>query len=160
MTEAGGQGRIIRVDLDEEFLSHPNRDVEHERRVAIYDLVDSNVFVLEDGPEGPYVVKLRMEDNRLILDVRDEGDVPLRAFHLSFSPFRTLMKDYFIMHESYHEAIRNASPSRIEAIDMGRRAVHNEASELLAERLKGKIHVDFDTARRLFTLMCALKWRV
>ncbi|MGF1607450.1 MAG: UPF0262 family protein [Rhodothalassiaceae bacterium] len=151
--------RLARVELDEASLAHPNPDVEHERRVAIYDLLEENVFKLGDGFAGPYVLHLSIQENRLVFDVRAEDDGPLKAFHLSLSPFRRIVKDYFMMCESYHAAIRDATPSQIEAIDMGRRGLHNEGSELLAERLKGKIETDFDTARRLFTLLCALHWK-
>lgn len=151
--------RLARVELDEASLAHPNPDVEHERRVAIYDLLEENVFKLGDDIAGPYVLHLSIQENRLVFDVRAEDDGPLKAFHLSLSPFRRIVKDYFMMCESYHAAIRDATPSQIEAIDMGRRGLHNEGSELLAERLKGKIETDFDTARRLFTLLCALHWK-
>ncbi len=151
--------RLLRVDLDDDTLSHPNPDVEHERKIAIYDLLEENVFALEAGPNGPYVLRLAMVENRLVFDVRDPEEAPLQAFHFSMSPFRRVVKDYFLLCESYYDAIRTATPAQIESIDMGRRGLHNEGSELLAERLKGKISVDFDTARRLFTLLCALHWK-
>jgi len=151
--------RLVKVLLDEDSIGPGNRDVEHERAVAIYDLVEENSFgpVGHDG--GPYCLKLQVIGNRLIFDIRTEDDQPVVAHHLSLSPFRRLVKDYFLVCESYYQAIRTATPSHIEAIDMGRRALHNEGSELLQQRLKNKVAVDFDTARRLFTLLTVLHWK-
>ena len=147
---------IIRLELDEETLAASSPDAEHERRIAIFDLLEQNHFVLNDHDGGPYVLRLALQENKLVFDVRDEAEAPVRAFILSLTPFRRVVKDYFLICESYYEAVRSATPSQIEAIDMGRRGLHNEGSELLQMRLEGKAEVDFDTARRLFTLVCAL----
>jgi len=159
MTAADSCKRLVRVVLDEESIGPGNRDVEHERAVAIYDLVEENSFAPAGHDGGPYCLKLQLLDNRLIFDIRTEDDQPVVAHHLSLSPFRRLVKDYFLVCESYYQAIRTATPSQIEAIDMGRRGLHNEGSELLMERLKDKIALDFDTARRLFTLITVLHWK-
>ena len=151
--------RLVKVLLDEASIGPGNRDVEHERAVAIYDLVEDNAFAPVGHDCGPYCLRLQVADNRLIFDIRTEDDRPVVAHHLSLSPFRRIVKDYFLVCESYYQAIRTASPSQIEAIDMGRRGLHNEGSELLLERLKDKIALDFDTARRLFTLITVLHWK-
>ena len=151
--------RLIKVLLDEASIGPGNRDVEHERAVAIYDLVEDNAFAPVGHDCGPYCLRIQVADNRLIFDIRTEDDRPVVAHHLSLSPFRRIVKDYFLVCESYYQAIRTASPSQIEAIDMGRRGLHNEGSELLLERLKDKIALDFDTARRLFTLITVLHWK-
>ena len=158
MSDAGPQSRLIAVTLDHASIGRARPDIEHERAVAIYDLVEANSFALKDHP-GPYRLVLSLADMRLVFDVRAENGEPLVAHALSLTPFRKVVKDYFLICESYHQAIRSGSPSRIEAIDMGRRGLHNEGSQILQERLKGKIEVDFDTARRLFTLVCVLHWR-
>lgn len=158
MGEAAGQSRLIAVVLDEASIGRAPPDVEHERAIAIYDLLEDNRFALAEHA-GPYRLLLSLADKRLIFDVRSEGDEPLIAHTLSLTPFRRVVKDYFLMCDSYFQAIRLGSPNRIEAIDMGRRGIHNEGSEILTERLKGKIEVDFETARRLFTLICVLHWR-
>lgn len=151
--------RLVEITLDEKSLGRANPDVEHERKVAIFDLLDDNRFALAKGGEGPYTLHLSIVENRLVFSVGDEDNRPITSFLLSLSPFRKLVKDYFLVCESYYEAIKTAPPSRIEALDMGRRALHNEGSELLMQRLEGKIETDADTARRLFTLICALHWR-
>ena len=151
--------RLIEITLDEKSLGRGNPDVEHERKVAIFDLLDDNRFALAKGNEGPYALHISIVENRLVFAVDDEDNRPITSFLLSLSPFRKLVKDYFLVCESYYEAIKTAPPSRIEALDMGRRALHNEGSELLMQRLEGKIETDVDTARRLFTLICALHWR-
>lgn len=148
--------RIIRLSIDEASLAATSADAEHERRVAIFDLIEENRFALVDAAEGPYDVRLSTMDKKLVFDVRDADGEAIRAVILSLAPFRRIIRDYFMICESYYDAIRNAAPAQIEAIDMGRRGLHNEGSELLAERLNGKVEVDFDTARRLFTLICAL----
>lgn len=148
--------RIARLTIDQGSLAATSADAEHERRVAIFDLLEENQFALVDAGPGPYDVVLSTADNRLVFDVRDTNEERVRAILLSMSPFRRIIRDYFLICESYYEAIRNATPGQIEAVDMGRRGVHNEGSELLGERLKGKIDIDFDTSRRLFTLICAL----
>jgi uncharacterized protein (UPF0262 family) len=154
-----GNKRLIKVILDEESIGAGNRDIEHERAVAIYDLVEENAFAPVGHDGGPYCLKLQLAGNRLIFDIRTEDDRPVVAHHLSLTPFRRLVKDYFLICESYYQAIRTATPSQIEAIDMGRRGLHDEGSELLIERLKHKVAVDFDTARRLFTLITVLHWK-
>lgn len=152
--------RIADIVLDEASLSAATADAEHERRVAIFDLLEANSFDPADAPDGPYRLKLSMLEQKLALEIEDLAGAPIKAFILSLSPFRRVIKDYFLICESYYEAIRNATPAQIEAIDMGRRGLHNEGSELLAERLAGKVTLDFDTARRLFTLICALHVRL
>ncbi len=149
--------RLQSVELDEESLAAVSRDQEQERQIAIFDLIEENYFFPEGAAAGPYDLKMGLLENRLVLDVR--GPSYERRHILSLSPFRPLIKDYFMICDSYYQAIRNATPAQIEALDMGRRGLHNEASELLQTRLKGKIETDLDTARRLFTLICALHWR-
>ncbi|MFQ5959152.1 MAG: UPF0262 family protein [Alphaproteobacteria bacterium] len=151
--------RIVDVTLDERTVVRRGAEVEHERRVAIFDLLEDNHFAPKGLAPGPYVLHLAVEENRLVLHVNDvEGEL-LDKVQLPIRPFRRLIKDYFTVCESYYEAIKRATPSRIEAIDMGRRSLHNEGSELLRERLADKVEVDFDTARRLFTLICVLHIR-
>jgi uncharacterized protein (UPF0262 family) len=154
-----GTKRLVQVVLDEASIGRANPDVEHERAIAVYDLIEENSFepVGDDG--GPYKLKIGLAENRLALEVSREDGSPVIVHMLSLTPFRRVVKDYFMICESYYAAIKTESPSRIEAIDMGRRGLHNEGSELLIERLKDKVTVDFDTARRLFTLICALHWK-
>lgn len=151
--------RLIDVTLDEQSLGAYSPDIEHERKVAIFDLLENNFFELENGPRGPYRLHLAIAENRLAFHVLAEDNSPVTSLLLSLSPFRRLVKDYFLVCESYYAAIKTAPPSRIEALDMGRKGLHDEGSHLLMERLAGKIRVDFDTARRLFTLICALHWK-
>lgn len=153
---AGKQSRIVRVTIAEDGIVRYNPDVEKERMVAVYDLVEENHFDPVGDFTGPYTLHLALRDNRLVLDIRSETDQALLEFALPLTPFRKLIKDYFTVCDSYYDAIKTASPSRIEAIDMGRRALHNEGSELLRERLEEKVETDFPTARRLFTLLCVL----
>jgi uncharacterized protein (UPF0262 family) len=153
------RNRLVSVSLDEASISRGAADQEHERQIAIYDLIDENSFALPGRDAGPYGLKIALQDAKLVLEIADENGTPLVAHILSLSPFRGLLKDYFMICESYYAAIRNAMPSQIEAIDMGRRAIHNEAAEVLLERLKGKIECDRDTARRIFTLVVALHWK-
>lgn len=148
--------RLIAIDIDEESLAANGPDAEHERRVAIFDLIEDNRFSLEGREKGPYKLFLTSEDKKLLFHVRDENDEEIHLFVLSLSPFRGIIRDYFMICESYYDAIRSATPHQIESIDMARRGLHNEGSELLMERLDGKIATDFDTSRRLFTLICAL----
>jgi uncharacterized protein (UPF0262 family) len=158
----GGDGRrnqIIDVTLDERTVKRRHPDIEHERAVAIYDLLEDNRFAPFGDYQGPYRLHLRLEESRLVLDISSEDHQHLGSIGISISPFRRIIKDYFTVCESYFEAIKTASPSRIEAIDMGRRGLHNEGSELLLDRLKGRVDLDFDTARRLFTLLCVLHIR-
>ncbi len=158
MSDPQCQSRLVAVTLDQASIGRAPPDVEHERAVAIYDLIEENSFALPGHP-GPYRLSLSLADARLLLDIRSEDDRPLKTHALSLTPFRKVVKDYFLICESYYKAIRSGSPNRIEAIDMGRRGLHNEGSQVLKERLEGKIDVDFDTARRLFTLVCVLHWR-
>ncbi len=153
------RNKIQSIRLDEKSVVRRNPDVEHERAVAIFDLLEENSFSLANGRPGPYCVVLRLEEDRLIFDVADEQENPLEVIALSVKPFRRIVKDYFSVCETYFEAIKTASPSRIEAIDMGRRGLHNEGSDMLRDRLDGKVSLDFDTARRLFTLLCVLHIR-
>jgi len=152
---------IVNITLDEKSVVRRNPDIEHEQKVAIYDLLDLNHFALVEHPDcGPFSVHLTIEDNRLVFDIRAEDDITrLTRLPLPVISFRKIIKDYFHICDSYFTAIKTASPSKIEAIDMGRRGLHNEGTELLLERLKGKINTDFDTARRLFTLICVLHIR-
>ncbi|MBN7755436.1 UPF0262 family protein [Nitratireductor aquimarinus] len=151
--------RLIDVELDES-VGRGTPDVEHERAVAIFDLVEENCFrPVDDKKDGPYKLKLSLVDSRLVFAISRENDEAVVTHILSLTPFRRIVKDYFMICESYYDAIRSATPSQIEAIDMGRRGLHNEGSQTLMDRLKDKIEVDFDTARRLFTLVCVLHWR-
>lgn len=153
------RSRLVDVVLDE-TIGRSTPDIEHERAVAIYDLVEENRFHPVDDTElGPYKLKLSLVDARLVFAISRENDQAVITHILSLTPFRRVIKDYFMICESYYDAIRNSTPSQIEAIDMGRRGIHNEGSQTLRERLTGKIEVDFDTARRLFTLICVLHWR-
>ena len=147
--------RIVDIVLDEQSVARRSPQVEHERAVALFDLLEANDFSLV-GAVGPYRLKIGIFEQRLIFDVRDKDDQKLRDIVLSLTPFRKVVKDYFLICESYYDAIKKLGPSQIEALDMGRRGLHNEGSDLLRERLTGKIEVDHDTARRLFTLICAL----
>lgn len=151
--------RIAGITLDESSVVRRGADVEHERAVAIFDLLEDNRFAPVGDYRGPYNLNLGIAENRLRFEIRDDGDAVLGTVVLALSPFRRIVKDYFKVCESYFEAIKSASPSKIEAIDMGRRGLHNEGSQLLRERLDGKIEIDFDTARRLFTLICVLHIR-
>ena len=154
MASARKTHHLQSVELDEDSLAAASRDQEQERQIAIFDLLESNFFAPEGAESGPYALRMGLVDNRLVLDIT--GPSYERRHILSLSPFRSLIRDYFMICESYYQAIRNSTPAQIEALDMGRRGLHNEASELLQERLKGKIETDLDTARRLFTLICAL----
>jgi uncharacterized protein (UPF0262 family) len=157
MTDDRSLHRLQSVVLDEGSLASVSRDQEHERQVAIFDLLEQNYFRPEGAECGPYDLRIALIDNRLALDVTGPG---FQQRHLlSLSPFRSVIKDYFLVCESYYDAIRSATPAQIEALDMGRRGLHNEGSSLLRDRLAGKVDTDLDTARRLFTLICALHWR-
>jgi uncharacterized protein (UPF0262 family) len=151
--------RIAKITLDEKTVVRRSADIEHERAVAIFDLLEENSFAPVGDYEGPFHLDLAIEDNRLILDIRGTDDVSRERIALSLAPFRGIVKDYFLICESYFAAIKRASPTQIEAIDMGRRGLHNEGSELLRERLADKVVVDLGTARRLFTLVCVLHIR-
>ena len=147
---------IAQVFLDEKTMVRRSPELEHERAVAIFDLLEANSFVPHGANEGPYHLHLRLQESRLVFDIRSTVDAPIRQVILSLTPLRTVIKDYFMVCESYYDAIKRLSPSQIEALDMGRRGLHNEGSEILRQRLNGKVELDFDTARRLFTLICVL----
>jgi len=155
--------KICHINLDDKSIIRRSADIDHERRVAIFDLLEENYFEpLTPMPEdyhGPFHVTLRMVDNRLAIDLKTPEEHPLYSIHLSLTPFKRIIKQYFSVCDSYFTAIKTASPRQIEAIDMGRRGLHNEGSELLVERLKEKVKIDFNTARRLFTLICVLQIR-
>jgi uncharacterized protein (UPF0262 family) len=155
--------RIIDVELDEHSLGWRSADIEQERRIAIFDLIEGNHFAPQrptpDAYAGPYRIKLESEEGRLGIHMYREDRTHIETLVLALGRFRRPIKDYFAICDSYYQAIRAASPQQIETIDMARRAVHNEAAELLQARLAGKIEVDFDTARRLFTLLCVLHLR-
>jgi uncharacterized protein (UPF0262 family) len=152
--------RLIEVILDEASIGRQSVEVDHERQVAIFDLLEENVFELIDGPAGPYRLGIGMAEQRLAFAVT-AGDAaePCSTFLLSLNPFRRIVRDYFMVCENYFEAIKSEPPSRIEALDMGRRALHDEGAKLLMERLDGKVRMDTPTSRRLFTLLCALHWK-
>ena len=151
--------RLVGITLDETSIARGSANIDHEREVAIYDLLDANVFQPSGRDDGPYKLRLALADDRLVFAVTSETTDAQLAHVLSLTSLRRIIKDYFIVCDSYYDAIRTAPPSRIQAIDMGRRALHDEGSRLLVDRLKGKIEVDHDTARRLFTLICALHWK-
>ena len=152
--------KLIDVVLDDQSIGRATPDVEHERAVAIFDLLEENSFApAADADGGPFKLKISLNDGRLVFEVTREDDSPVITHVLSLTPFKKTIKDYFLICESYYDAIRSSTPSQIEAIDMGRRGIHNEGSETLKDRLAGKIDLDFDTARRLFTLICVLHWR-
>ncbi len=159
MAEQESAGRIVHISLDDPALAPRNPDIEHERRVAIFDLIESNQFALVDGPEGPYRVTLSLVDRGILFNLCDTQNQPLSVIELSMKPFRRLIRDYFMICESYFEAIRTASPERIETIDQARRAMHDESAEVLRDRLASQAEVDMDTARRLFTLISVLQMR-
>ena len=168
MTEDSEQGaqpepspkeRLINVTLDDSAVIRRSPEVEHERAVAIYDLLEDNAFRPIGDYGGPYQLHLSIAENRLLLDIRTEEQSPLGTVTLPLLPFRRVIRDYFAVCETYYQAIKTASPAKIEAIDMGRRGLHNEGSELLLDRLDGKVAIDFDTARCLFTLICVLHIR-
>jgi len=152
--------RLVDVVLDEASIAPRGPDVEHERRIAIFDLLEQNKFAPAGGEAECYRLKLGIQENRLVFDIQLEDGAQHATHVLSLTPLKRVIRDYFVVCETYYQAIRAASPSQIEAIDMGRRGLHDEGSQLLAERLNGKIDVDHDTARRLFTLICALHIKV
>jgi len=158
-TSHKGKQRLVKVTLDENSIGRSSADVEHERAVAIYDLLEQNTFAPLGHEGGPYWLHLAVVANRLVFEVRTADEQPVVTHHLSLTPLKRIVKDYFMICDSYYAAIRTSTPSQIEAIDMGRRALHNEGSELLVERLKNKISLDFDTARHLFTLVTVLHWK-
>ena len=155
--------RICHIDIDESGLKAATPEIEQERKVAIFDLLEENSFALpardsNPVPDGPYRLALAIREGRLVFDIATEAAEKVGEFHLSLGPFRQVVKDYFQICESYFEAVKRLPPSQIEAIDMGRRGIHNEGARVLQERLEGKACVDIDTARRLFTLICVLHW--
>ena len=152
--------RLVDVILDEGSIAPRGPDVEHERRIAIFDLLEQNHFAPAGSDGGPYRLKLGILENRLVFEIAHESGTAHATHVLSLTPLKRVIRDYFVVCESYYQAIRAASPSQIEAIDMGRRGLHDEGSQLLRDRLDGKIAVDHDTARRLFTLICALHIKV
>ncbi|HYF87386.1 MULTISPECIES: UPF0262 family protein [unclassified Azospirillum] len=160
MTTAKSKRRITHVTLDERSVVRHKPEVEHERAVAIFDLLEDNEFCpCEFAEDGPYHLHLSIEDNRLVFDIRREDNSELDRLMLPITGFRSIVRDYFLICESYYAAIKRSTPSQIEAIDMGRRGLHNEGSEMLRERLAGKVEMDLQTARRLFTLICVLHIR-
>ncbi len=156
------KNRLSEIVLDPASIARGNANIEHEREVAIYDLLDGNTFEIEGRDEGPYKLSIGLVEDRLALTVfsaTTESEEPIVAHYLSLTPFKRIMKDYFLVLDSYYQAIRSAQPSRIQAIDVGRRGLHDEGSRVLIDRLDGKIRIDLDTARRLFTLISALHWK-
>lgn len=153
------KARLVDIELDES-IGRSTPDVEHERAVAIFDLIEENSFCpVSDQGAGPYRLRLSLMEARLVFAISRENGEEVVTHILSLTPFRRIVKDYFLICESYYDAIRSSTPSHIEAIDMGRRGLHNEGSQTLMDRLSGKIDIDFNTARRLFTLVCVLHWR-
>lgn len=164
MTEIAGSAplspdRLIEITLDPKSLGRASSNVEHEREVAIFDILDGNSFALDGLRSGPYKLQLSLSDDRLQLAVNDESDATVASHLVPLTPLKRIMKDYFLVCESYYEAVRSAPPNKIQAIDVNRRSLHDEGSKLLVEKLQGKITLDNDTARRLFTLVCALHWK-
>jgi uncharacterized protein (UPF0262 family) len=153
------RNRLCLVELDKSLIGGASPEAEHERQVAIYDLLEDNSFMLAGHEGGPYRLQLSTAEGRLLFDVADEAGNRIVMIGLSMSPFRRIVKDYFLICESYYSAIRTATPSQIETIDMARRGLHNEGSDLLRERLANKVELDHATARRLFTLVSVLHWR-
>lgn len=153
--------RLSRIDIDDSAMAPPTPEMEQERRVAVFDLLEDNSFSLpgrEDhpAPPGPYALLLALRDKRLVFDITTEAGGKVAEFHLSMGPFRQTVKDYFQICASYFDAVKRLPPAQIEAIDMARRGIHNEGARTLQERLEGKAVIDIDTSRRLFTLICAL----
>ncbi len=153
------RNRLMDISLDETSISHLDANIEHERQVAIYDILEDNSFSLEGRDEGPYTLKIGLAHEKLQLVIGNETTDELVTHSLSLTPFKRIMKDYFLVLDSYYQAVRTAAPSKIQAIDMGRRGLHDEGSNILMNRLDGKVSMDFDTARRLFTLIAALHWK-
>lgn len=159
MQTTGDRKRLVKLALEEDKAIRRSAEVEHERAVAVFDLLEDNVFGLVGGDSGPYCLVIGIRENRLVLDIRDEEESPLKEIILPISPLRSLIRDYFRVCDAYYEAIKTATPSRIEAIDMGRRGIHNEGAETLLRRLAPQIEMDTQTSRRLFTLICVLHVR-
>jgi len=161
MSDAEPPDRLLVVEIDDSGLPAPTPEVEQERKVAIYDLLEHNVFGLPDdrAPAGPYRLQLAVRERRLVFAVTTEDGAPAAEFHLSLSPFRQIIKDYFQICEAYFDAVKRLPPTQIEAIDMGRRGIHDEGSRILMDRLEGKVKTDMATSRRLFTLVCVLHFK-
>jgi uncharacterized protein (UPF0262 family) len=157
--DRNSKDRLTAITFDEASIARGSSNIEHEREVAVFDILEGNRFIVDGRDAGPYTLKLSIVEDRLAFAVGQEGSGDTFTFVLSLTPLRRIMKDYFTVCETYYQAIRTAPPSRIQSIDMGRRALHDEGSRVLVERLKGKITVDRDTSRRLFTLICALHWK-
>ena len=153
------KARLMAITLDQKSIQHGNHHIDHERELAIFDILDGNIFALDGRNDGPYKLAISIEDDKLVLNVGNESTPELLVHALSMTPFKRIIRDYFQTCDSYYEAIRSAPPARIQAIDMSRRSLHDDGSRVLMERLAGKITLDFDTARRLFTLITALHWR-
>jgi len=156
--------RLVHIELDETGLPAPTPEIDQERKVAIYDLLEENTFSLPEipgrvVPQGPFKLFLSIVEGRLVFDIKTEADQKVAEFHLSLSPFRQVVKDYFQICEAYFDAVKHLPPGQIEAIDMGRRGIHDEGSRVLQERLDGKVVIDKPTARRLFTLICVLHFK-
>lgn len=150
--------RLAEIILDEGTIGRSTPNIEHERAIAIYDLKEDSHFAVDGHDGGPYVLTLLIQENRLVFDIADNGQRVMTHL-LSLTPFRRIVRDYYMICDSYYSAIRTASPQQIETIDMARRGVHNEGADILIERLKGKVTLDADTARRLFTLISVLHWK-
>ena len=157
--ETAQRRRLFEAVIDPASIARGDRDQEQERATAIYDLVEENSFAVPGRDDGPYSLRIALQDPRLTFDVRTRSDESVASFGFSLTPFRSLLKDYFLICESYYAAIRTASPTQIEAIDRSRRALHDEGAQLIAERLADRVEVDRATTRRLFTLLCALRWK-
>jgi uncharacterized protein (UPF0262 family) len=157
--DPNSNARLTAINLDQTSIRPGNPNIEHEREVAIFDILESNHFALDGRDDGPYSLNLSIVEDRLVFAVSRENSDDTFTVVLSFTPLRRILKDYLLVCESYYQAIRTAPPSRIQSIDMGRRTLHDEGSRILMERLKGKITMDRDTSRRLFTLICALHWK-
>lgn len=151
--------RLSEITLDQKSLGRANANIEHEREVAIFDILDGNVFAVEGADQGPYKLNLALVEDRLALTVARSDDSEIMQHQLPLTPLKRIMKDYFLVCESYYDAVRTAPPARIQAIDVSRRALHDEGSVMLREKLATKIIVDEDTSRRLFTLVCSLHWK-
>lgn len=151
--------RLIEITLDQKSLGRANANIEHEREVAIFDILDGNSFAVDGMEAGPYRLHLAIVDDRLQLTVRDEDAEPVAAHQVPLTPLKRVMKDYFLVCDAYYDAVRTQPPAKIQAIDLNRRTLHDEGSKILAEKFSGKVTVDADTARRLFTLLCALHWK-
>ncbi len=164
-TEAGGQTardpkhRLTAITLDQTSIRHGGHHIEHEREVAIFDILDGNVFQVDERDDGPFTLRLGIADDKLIMTVGTQTLPGVIVHGLSLTPFKRTIRDYFLVCDSYYEAIRSAPPAKIQAIDVSRRALHDEGSRTLQDKLAGKFTLDFDTARRLFTLITALHWR-